>query len=170
MRSITLFTTAAFSAFSAFSTVHASECEKTGQISGRIITVNASETLEYGVTRISIERKGKLFYAGQGVVIGQVVGKQDNGLPILNQTVYLSDGSRIRTEGNLIEHMIPTGKLENGVPCEFTVLERITRAEATRKLEKLDDDGHNVEARGVASVCSDNNRNDFVLSGTVCFD
>lgn len=167
MRSIILFSSIVFSAFSV---AQASECEDTGTLSGRIVTVNASETLQYGVTRISINRHGKLFYTGQGVIIGQVAGRQNNGLPILNHTVYLSDGTRIQTDGDQVEQMIPTGKLENGTPCEFNAVERITNAEANRRLKKLDDEGHNIEATGIVSFCSDNNRNDLALQGTVCFD
>lgn len=147
-----------------------SRCDRQGEVTGTLVTVNASQTLQYGVTDIAITKRGRLFYSGRGVVIGQVTGTQDNGLPILEHSIYLSDGTRVRTHGDRVEQMIPTGKLENGAPCEFQALERITRADANRRLRDLDEKGHNIEASGIVSFCSDNNRNRFTLSGTVCFD
>lgn len=147
-----------------------SRCERSGEISGNIVTVNASETLQYGMTEISITKRGRIFYSGRGVIVGQVVGTQDNGLPILDHTIYLNDGTRIKTENDRVVQFIPTGKLENGAPCEFQALERITQATGNRRLRDLADDGHRIEAAGIVSFCSDNNRNRFTLSGTVCFD
>ena len=149
---------------------HASECKNTGEFTGRIQTANLSETLQYGVARLEITQEGKQFYSGQGVIIGQVVGTQDNGLPILDHTVFLKDGTRIETSGDRVEQMTPTGKLENQAPCEFSVVERITDVWANRRLKKLSNDNHDIEATGTVSYCSDNNRNELELHGTVCFD
>lgn len=166
MRSTTI---ALLAALGATAPVYASDCEHTGELSGVVKTINLSETMQYGVTKLSITSEGKQVFSGRGVIIGQIVGKQDNGLPILDHTIFLGDGTRIETHGDRVEQMIPTGKLENGVPCEFNVVERITDMWASRRLRRLSNDEHNVEATGTISYCSDYNRNNLQLNGTVCF-
>lgn len=147
-----------------------SECKDRGTVSGNIVTTNASETLQYGITRLEILRKGKIYFSDTGVIVGRVVGRQDNGLPILAHTIYFSDGTRVETEGDRVKQFTPTGKFENGAPCEFYAVEQITNAEGSGRLKKLEDEGHNIEATGTVSFCSDNNRNKFELQGSVCFD
>ncbi len=145
------------------------DCERRGEVSGYVETVNLNELLQYGVAAIHIERKGKTFFEGEGVIIGQVVGSHTppgfpEPLPILNHTIYFSDGTKLQTFGDKVESLISTG------PCTFSAVEKITNAEGTKKLKKLEDDGHAILAIGTVSYCPDNPRNSFNLEGTVCFD
>lgn len=145
------------------------DCERRGEISGYVETVNLNEQLQYGIAAIHLEKRGKTFFEGEGVVIGQVVGSYikegyPEPLPLLNHTIYFPNGTKLRTFGDKVESLIPTGV------CTFDAVEKITTAKGTKKLRKLEDDGHQILAIGTVSYCPDDPRNSFKLEGTVCFD
>lgn len=145
---------------------NADDCSAHGTLTGQVKTVNFSQELQYGVAAVHIEKNGKTFYEGQGVIIGQVVGQQDNGLPILNHTIYFADGSKIRTFEDKVESLLPA----DASGCRFTATERLTSAKGRKKLRRLTNDEHDVLAEGTVSYCPDEPRNELTLSGTVCIN
>lgn len=145
------------------------DCEQRGKVSGYVKTVNLNMELQYGVAALHIDKKGKTFFEGDGVVIGQVVGSYvkpgyPEPLPILNHTIYLPGGTSLRTFRDKAVSLVPTSA------CSFKVVEKITRAKGRRELRALEDDGHEILAIGTVSYCEDNPMNSFELEGTVCFD
>lgn len=154
---------------SSLAPVAASQCTQTGELSGRVETVNHSQELQYGVTSFTIDVDGDTFFSDVGVVIGQTVGTQPNGLPILNHTVYFRDGTRFHTFGDKVVELTPV-KFEKGQPCAFDAVETFTSASATRKLRRLSNANHEAVATGRVSYCTGDPRNSFVLSGKVCIN
>ncbi len=145
---------------------NADDCSAHGNLTGQIKTVNFSQQLQYGIAAVHIEKNGQTFYQGQGVIIGQVVDQQDNGLPALNHTIYFADGSKIRTFGDKVESLLPA----DASGCRFTATERLTSAKGRKKLRRLTNDEHDVLAQGTISYCPDDPRNELTLSGTVCIN
>lgn len=148
-------------------------CSEIGHVSGWVKTINLNESMQTGFVKLDIQVDGEIFFKRKGVIIGQIVdqGFNELGLPTstLEHNMYFGKGIRLETAGDKAT-LIPTGKLENGIPCEFNVVEMIMDATGTRRLKGLSNDQHNIIATGTVSFCSDNNANTFDLAGTVCIN
>ncbi|MBR9912040.1 MAG: hypothetical protein GYB33_17000 [Gammaproteobacteria bacterium] len=152
-------------------------CDAIGQVSGWVKTVNLNETTQSGFVKLKIRVGGEVFFKRTGVIIGETTSQSidpNTGLPVTTLDHSMFFGSLIRLQtSNDQAVLVPTGKLEGGIPgayCEFNVTETISEAAGTRRLRSLSNDRHNITAEGVVSFCSDNNSNEYALSGTVCLD
>ena len=161
----------AVAGFFAVTAMAESQCEgESASVSGWVKTINLGPTTQTGFIHLRIKPKGKPFFDETGAIVGQVVSGPDaNGQSTLEHTAYFGQLNRLYTHNDQAT-LVPTGKLENGQPCEFFASEVITQATGTRSLRPLTNTEHNIMAEGTVSFCSDNNNNEFVLSGTACID
>lgn len=136
-------------------------------VSGRISTVNTSETQQFGKIEMQLtntNKSGKVLFDESGTLIGTITDQtvDDYGRPvsILSHSITFNDGSTIETVG---DEATITGGIS---PCSFVVEEVIGNFWGTQAFKRATGE---IRADGTISVppyCD--NLNTFELSGTVC--
>lgn len=148
-------------------------CNKVGNVRGSIRSVNLSDKIQTGTVTLAIHVNHRPYYFNKGRIIGRTVAQgidSNTGQPyaIMEHNMFFGWQTILATSNDQAL-LVPT-RFENGVPCAFNVTEKVTEAIGTNRLRSLSNDKHAVIAKGSISFCSDNNRNSFKLSGTVCLD
>jgi hypothetical protein len=154
-------------------TLAADSCNKVGQVSGRINTVNLSDKVQTGSIVLKIKVNHIPYYFNKGRIIGRTIDTgidANTGQPyaIMEHNMFFGWQTILATN-NDTGLLTPTRFL-NGVPCAFDVTEKISEGIGTNRLKVLSNHTHEVIAKGSFSFCPDNNRNILKLSGTVCLD
>lgn len=148
-------------------------CNKVGQVSGQIHTVNLSDKIQSGTITLMIKVGHRPYYINKGRIIGRTVNQgldSNTGQPyaIMDHDMFFGWQTILATSND--QALLTPTRFQNGVPCAFNVAEKMTAAIGTNRLRSLSNNMHGVIANGSISFCSDNNRNTFNLSGTVCLD
>ncbi len=148
-------------------------CNKVGKVSGRIRTTNLSDKIQNGTIRMKIKVGHRPYFFKKGRIIGRTVAQgidTNTGQPfaIMEHNMFFGWRTILATSND--QALLTPTRFQNGVPCAFDVTEKITAAIGTNRLRSLSNNTHEVVAKGSISFCSDNNRNTFKLSGTVCLD
>ncbi len=173
MKKILLFATFLTALIVTQLTMAADSCNKVGQVSGQIHTVNLNDKVQTGSIMLMIKVNHRPYYFNKGRIIGRTVAQgidSNTGQPyaIMEHNMFFGWQTVLATSND--QAMLTPTAFFNGAPCAFNVTEKITEAIGTDRLRALSNDMHQVTAQGSISFCPGNNRNSLQLSGTVCLD
>lgn len=140
----------------------ADECKKPATVSGKVETINLSETLQLGEIELTLTsgKHGKTVFDETGGVIGRITESNPlTGESYLNHSIIFQGGTRIETEGDYAKIQYPLSA------CSFAVVETISNYRGSGVFYGATGE---IVATGTVSVPPCPNKNEFTLSGTVC--
>lgn len=130
--------------------------------------VNVGDGTQTGTVKIALTNSsGHEAFNSKGQLDGEITDIDFIGNTTLSHTAILKDGSSFTTEGDTA---VITGIRAYGLdgPCSFYVKEHLTDiTQGTGFFENVE--SVDILADGYISIClPDENKNKFVLSGTIC--
>ena len=137
-------------------------------VSGRLTTINTSPTRQAGQICVTLtSANGKDVFDQCGAILGTVLtSNRDTGSSILTHTAVFSKTQSFTTKNDVAQITGVLAVDATGVPCAFTVVEKITQISWATGILKAG--AADITAVGSVSACANKNLNNFTLSGQAC--
>jgi len=140
-------------------------------VDGSLTTENVTDSIQIGNINLTLtDTSGSQVFSETGSLVGNITGATATGATFLYHQARFPQGNSFRTEGDVAQIVgYPLAFEEDGTPCAFPILEKIT--EISKGTGMFKNVTHiEVTAQGTVSACSFNNENSFELVGRLCVE
>jgi len=139
-------------------------------VGGFLTTENVTSSLQIGNVSLTLSDDSGQVFSETGSLVGNITDANTTGATFLYHKARFPQGDSFRTEGDVAQIIGgPIAFEENGTPCAFPILEKIT--EISKGTGIFKNVTHvDVTANGTVSACSFNNENAFELIGKLCVE
>ena len=137
-------------------------------VGGSLTTENVTPSLQMGNISLTLsDDSGEEVFSETGSLVGNITGTDEWGKTFLYHKARFPQGDSFRTEGDVATITEFLDFDEQGMPCAFGIIEKITDIpKGTNFFKNVTN--VDVTATGTVSNCPGLNENFFELSGELC--